>query len=99
MKTLGYALLGIFVGSAITLPLSSCGPDCRRAGSVPAGAFVIDGDKRQCQDEPESDYRLVVASDRRRVTETFSRLGKAYVIEYEVIDGESESGGGSGGGS
>ena len=83
MKTILYAALGLMTGALVTGALTTfttgCG-DCPTYDKIPAGTFVPNSDKGS----PEADYKLVVGSDFKQVTETFTRGGKSYTIVYAI---------------
>jgi hypothetical protein len=80
LRLAALALLGASLGFALSLASSACTCPDDPLNALPAGAYV------PTPEEAHSDaaYRLELAADRSAVTETFTRDGKDYVINYDV---------------
>ena len=91
MRILGFAFAGLLLGALVTTPACF---GCKVTAPVPSGRFVGVADPYfDASAITEPDYALDVAPDRRRVTETFSRKGRAYVVVYEITNADGAGGG------
>lgn len=93
MKLLFLGVAGLLLGALATTPACF---GCNVTAPVPAGRFVgVAAPYFDASVITEPDYVLEVVADRRSVTETYTREGRAYVVVYEVTNPEG-SGGGAG---
>jgi len=77
MRRLVLAILGLAGGAALSSWLST-GCSCPAPPPMAAGTYLP-----ACLVEP--DYKFVLATDKTTATESFTRNGKAYVINYNVV--------------
>ncbi len=78
MKPLVVAALGLFTGALASSLAAGCG-SCPTEQSLQTGAYVP-----ATGTTAEADYVLTIAADKKTVTETVTRGGKAYRIDYAV---------------
>jgi hypothetical protein len=78
VKHLLLAALGLCTGAFASSLAAGCG-SCPPEQPLDTGAYVpAQGTSA------ESDYVLTISADRKTVTETFTRGGKAYEIHYDA---------------
>ncbi len=78
MKAFGFAISGVMVGAAI-----SAGACCFQP-SAPSGDYTVVSWSLTGKDPLDADTQLDVDDD--VVKETFTRNGKRYEIEYQVVE-------------
>jgi hypothetical protein len=79
-RNLLVAALGLFTGALGSSLAAGCG-SCPEQQPLPTGTFGP-----STGTAAESDYVLTISADKKTVTETFTRSGKAYRIDYRAVD-------------
>ncbi|MSP93487.1 MAG: hypothetical protein EXR79_17130 [Myxococcales bacterium] len=76
MRNLLIVVLGLFTGAFASSLASGCG-SCPEQTLLAPGAYVPSDSKAA-----ESDYTLTLSTDRKTVTETYTRKGTTYTTVY-----------------
>ena len=89
MKALAFAAISLFATSCAS---KICPNDKSATRPAVAGRYFMGAPQSTCSDtlvpRPQLDseqHQLTLSPDRKSVTETFVRDGKAYVVEYDVV--------------